>query len=265
LAIGDFSVDNGKIAEAISLLTSVYNTPNEKIFAKAKALVEGAARTHNYIIPVRADKVKKEEIVIGGSPFSGKTHLAVWLSCRYPGKTVAYFFREDATSDMQKYYRIAGGFKKLSQVWLIKVKDYVFTAQTVEQGIETLAKAGNKPDIVVIDHLDIMQSVFRARADWEDASTVINESKVMAERQEVLAIVLSQLNERTREVKGTGRFYRAKTAKAMTPDFIFFIDDVQGEEYRVSRLKWKGRDLSPDTSSKVLLANWSTMQISDVT
>jgi len=135
----------------------------------------------------------------------------------------------------------------------------------VEQIIEQLAKEGNKPDIVVLDHVDIMGSSLFSRADWEDATGVVREVKVMAGRQDVMVFAASQLHEKSRERKGMARFYRAKIGKSSNADIILMVDDVAGNEYRMSRQKAKGRDLSSDSSEKTLDVDWSRMTVEDIT
>src|SRR3990172_8204149 len=287
--MGDFKVSNEKIAQAISLLTNVYNNPDEKTFIKAKTLIEQAAQFKSYTVPVRADKVKKEAmefyqsdtpwldewigggvrrkevVLIGGIPYSGKTHLLIWLAARYAEAKIAHFYGEDLQGDVKRYYERAGGKQFLKNAWLVGMQDYAFTAKMVEQIIEQLAKEGNKPDIVVLDHVDIMGSSLFSRADWEDATGVVREVKVMAGRQDVMVFAASQLHEKSRERKGMARFYRAKIGKSSNADIILMVDDVAGNEYRMSRQKAKGRDLSSDSSEKTLDVDWSRMTVEDIT
>lgn len=285
----DFKVDNSKIAEAISLLTAVYNSPDEKTFTKARTLIENAARAKTMVVPIRADQIqeqkfthyesdtpwldewfgggprRQEVILIGGIPYIGKTHFAIWLTARYPGAKIAYLHGEDLSGDMKKFYKRAGGKALMKNVWLANVLDYAFTVQTAEHVVNLLAREGNKPDIVVFDNLDIMRSSLFTRSDWEDATGVIREVKVFAGRNDVIAIALSQLHEKSSERKGMGRFYRAKISKMAGADIIIMVDDVQGTEYRMKRTKAKGRDLSADTEDKILDVDWKRMIVEDIT
>lgn len=283
----DFKVDGDKIAKAIALLTSVYNNPSEAEFAKAKALIDGAAETRAFINPVRADTVKKVEatyyesdtkwldtwfgggprrqevILVGGIPYSGKTHFLVWLAARYPGAKILHCYGEDLEEDVHRYYERAGGLQLLQNVWLVDVQDYAFSVQTVEQVVIQQEKAGIKPDIVVLDHIDIMRSVMPSGGDWQDATNVVREVKTFSKRQNVITIAGSQLHPKTREVRGMQRFYRAKIGKSSNADIILMVDSVEDNEYRMRREKAKGRDLSYDTAEKILRVDWGKMKVEE--
>lgn len=284
----DFKVNADSIAQAISLLTTVYNNPDEKTYLKAKALIDKAAQLKSYTVPVRADKITKQQVeyyesdtgwldewlgggvrrqevlLVGGIPYSGKTHMLVWLAARYPGAKIAHFYSEDLQDDVKRYYTRALGKGALKHVWLVDMQDYAFTTRMVEQVIEQLAKEGDKPDIVVLDHVDIMQSSLFARADWEDATGVIREIKVLAKRQDIIILAASQLHEKSRDRKGMARFYRAKIGKSANADIILMVEDVDGSEYNMRRVKAKGRDLSMETAEKVLDVDWRKMSVQDV-
>lgn len=284
----DFKVDNTKVAKAVSLLTKLYNEPNEQTYIRARQLVDEAAETTSDIQAVRADTIEKvklefydsklpwlndwivgarlgELILVGGWPFSGKTHLMIWLDSQFPGSKTAHFYDDDLPSDMLKYYTGARN-GVLDDVWLINMTGSPFTVSAVDRVIQQQKAAGVKPDIVVLDHLDDMHSVAAAGgSDWLDAVNVVKEVKAFARREDVLVIAASLAYPKTSERAGMGRFYRAPVAKSHVPDIVLMIDKIEHGEYFVTREKAKGRDVSWESAKKILKANWSSMTIEDVT
>lgn len=286
-----FQVDNTKIAEIISLLTAVYNTPDEQQYLRAKNLLATAAAGQATLNVVRGDKLreeppefystglpwldtwmgggvrKSEVIIVGGIPFIGKTHLLAWLGGRLllEGAKVVHFNGEDVISDIRDIYRQAVGKKAMNRLWLVDMLDYNFTVQQVEDVIDQLERAKSKPDVIVLDHLDVMRSSARTGADWEDATSVIRETKILSKRQDVISIVGSQLHEKTSERKGMRRFYRATIGKQANADIIFMVDDVIDNEYYISREKARARKVNLLTKEKVLEVDWNKMSVEDVT
>ena len=289
--MADFKVDGNKVAEAISLLTAVYNNPDEKLYTKAKNLLATAAQSNNRVVAQRADKlstqevdfystgedwlddwigggVRKQEVaLIGGIPYIGKTHWLVWLGSRLlrQGATVAHYNGEDIITDVQDYYLQAAGKKAMKNLWLVDMQDYHFSAQQSEETIEDLNKQKHKPDVVVVDHVDIMQSSNRSHADWEDATGVIRELKILSKRQDLIIIAGSQLHEKSRERRGMRRFYRASIGKQANADIILMVEDVMDNEYNIVREKARGRKVKNDTKAKVFEVDWDKMTVEDVT
>jgi len=287
-----FQVDQQKIADAISLLTTVYNVPNEKQYHQALDLVERAALSDSKILPVRADLVKpgqsvfyasgvkwldewmgggvrkKEVIFIGAMPYTGKTHLAAWWAGNYglQGANIAHFYAEDLEEDVRDYYQAVGGKALLKKVWLINMQDYVFTVQQAGDVLHKLSKDGTKIDVAVFDHMDVMHHSGPAiGGDWQDAAGVAREIKVLTGREDVIGIALSQAHEKSKEQKGIGRFYRAKIGKSGNADIIVILDSVVDDEYHLSREKARGRRVTQATKQKVLQIDWDKLEILDIT
>ncbi len=283
-----FKVDNAKVAKAIGLLTTVYNEPNEQTFFRAKQLIDDAAEVKASVEAVRADAVEKvplvfydsklqwlnewiigirrgELILVGGWPFSGKTHFMVWLNSQYPGAKITHFFVEDLPQDMLRYYEQSRD-GALQDVWFVDMKETAFTVSAVDRVIQQQKKAGVKPDIVVLDHLDVMHSVAATSGnDWLDASGAVREVKAFARHEDVIVIAGSMAYPKTSDRTGMGRFYRAPMAKAHIADVVFMIDKVEHGSYYITREKAKGRDVSWDNARKVLKVNWNKMTIEDDT
>lgn len=282
----EFKVDNAKIAKAISLLTTVYNEPSEQTYLKAKQLIDSAAEIKSDIQAVRADTIEKvpivfyesktlwldqwivgvrrgELILVGGWPFSGKSHFMTWLSSQYPGAKVIHFFGEDLPQDMLAYYEKSQN-GDLQNTWLVDMSKASFTVPTVHGVIKQQEKAGVKPDIVILDHIDDMHSTV-AGNDWLDAVTVVKEVKTLARDEDVLIIAGSLAYPKTNDRGGMGRFYRAPVAKAGKADIVFMFDKYDHGELYVTREKAKGRDVSWDNAKKTLKVDWSRMTIEDGT
>lgn len=281
-----FRADNPKIAKAIGLLTKLYNEPDEQTYLRARQLINDAAEVKSDVQAVRADMVERVEIsfydsktpwldqwivgvrrgdliLVGGWPFSGKTHLMVWLDSQYPGAKTAHFFVEDHPQDMLRYYEKSRDKELLKDVWLVDMKESAFTIAAVDRVVQQQKAAGVKPDIVVLDHLDVMHSVGSAGNDWLDAAGVVREVKAFARREDVIVIAGSMAYPKTNDRMGMGRFYRAPMAKAHISDVVFMIDKVEHGDYYVTREKAKGRDITWDNAKKILKVNWSSMIIED--
>jgi predicted ATP-dependent serine protease len=284
-----FEVDETKLRKVITLLSQVYNNPNEQMFQQAKQILESAAEVRSSASPVLAAAVEAkitgdffesntkwlndwivgvrpgELILVGGWPFSGKTHFMVWLATRFPGAKIDHFYFEDFPEDMKQYYTL--GFKGnggLDTVWFVDMNDVKFSAATVGAIINKQKAEGNKPDIIVLDHIDVMQSVSGGNGnDWLDAVGVVKEVKSLARRENVVAIAASLAYPKTNDRFGMGRFYRAPMVKAHIADVVFMIDGVDHGEYTITREKAKGRDLTQESSKKNLRVNWKTMEVEE--
>lgn len=283
----DFKVDNTKIAKAIGLLTTFYNSSDEQIYLRAKQLIDDSVEIKSNVQAIRADTIdttpvtfyesktpwldqwivgirRGELILVGGWPFSGKTHFMVWLDAQYPGAKTAHFYVEDLPQDMRKYYEKSHG-GSLQDVWLVDMKESAFTMGAVDRVFQQQKKAGVIPDIVLLDHLDVMHSTKSAGNDWLDAVNVVREAKAFARREDVIVIAASLAYPKANDRMGMSRFYRAPVAKAHIADIVFMIDKVERSDYYVTREKAKGREISWDDSKKILKANWSTMVVEDGT
>lgn len=278
-----FKVDNAKIARAISLLTTVYNNPSEDSYLKARSLVESAAEVHTTAEPVRADNVddtvsefyqssvkwlndwiigvrRGDLIIVGGWPFSGKTHFLTWLVTRFTGAIIDHFYFEDDPADVKHYYQKSGG--AMEKTWLIDMKASPFTIPVIEQTVTTQKQSGITPDIIVLDHLDVMHSPGSGN-DWADASAVVAGAKALARRLGVVVFAASLAYPKSNERAGLSRFYRAPMAKGATPDLVFMIDKIEHGEYYITREKAKGRDVSFETARKILQIDWRQMSVED--
>jgi hypothetical protein len=281
-----FTIDKPKIAKAVSLLTALYNEPSEQTYLRAKQLVDDSAEIKTDLQAVRADTVEKvptifydsktpwldkwivgvrrgELILVGGWPYSGKTHFMVWLDSQYPGAKTAHFYVEDLPQDMLRYYEKSRP-GSLQDVWFVDMKETAFTIGSVERIVHQQTQAGVKPDIVVLDHLDVMHSTAtNSGNDWLDASTLVKEVKAFARRQDVIVIAGSLAYPKTSDRMGMGRFYRAPVAKAHVADIVFMIDKVDHGDYYITREKAKGREVGWDDAKKILKVDWGQMIIED--
>jgi hypothetical protein len=144
-------------------------------------------------------------------------------------------------------------------------QDVRFGTREVEEAIERMRSAGNMPDVVIIDHVDLMKGTNSQKSDWEAVSDIMVELKMLAKRLNIIIITASQANF-SKEIKGMERFYRSKVGKAANSDIIFMIDDVIDKEYFITLSKARGRKRIPtEERQKVLLVDWETMSMKDIT
>lgn len=214
---------------------------------------------------------RKELILVGATPHAGKTHTLVWFGLQFlfEGMKVLDVIGEDLIQDVQAAYESGLAPEKataaLENLWLADVQDVKFGVAEIETIYNDLKAEGNAPDVIIVDHVDLMRSDISGRADWEAVSEVMLELKMFAKRTNTIVITASQANY-GKDLKGNERFYRAKVGKAANADMIFMIDEVIDRDYFITLTKARGRSRIPESDrQKVLDVDWSTMKIRDKT
>lgn len=277
--------------DAIAILGKTYNSPKTTHIEHVISLLRESIHSHKTdLVATRADKITEvcgvfiptgvpwidtwlrgglrpgELLLIGATPHAGKTHTLVWFGIQYllEGHKVLSVIGEDLLSDVKAAYQkgIADP-EALQNLWLADMQDVKFGVPEIEALYDRLVAEGNKPDIVIVDHVDLMKGV-SGKQDWEVVSEVMVALKMFAKRTGCIIITASQANY-GKELKGNERFYRAKVGKAANADVIIMIDDVVDNEYIVSLTKARGRKrVRNDEKTKTLDVDWDTMTIEEL-
>lgn len=282
------------LSNALLTLGKVLNNPQEKHVDGVINMLKSAMTEKKEVRLVRADTLADEAssvfvptgvdwldawirggirrgelVLIGACPHAGKTHTLTWFGIQYllEGHKVLAVIGEDLLEDIKTYYteglKQHGAEDALENLWLADMQDVRFGVPEIEQTLEKLKEEGNLPDIVIIDHVDLMKGVGN-KNDWEQVTDVMVELKMLAKRLNIILLTASQANF-GKELKGMERFYRAKVGKAANADLIFMIDEVINDEYFISLAKARGRSrISAEERQKVLQVDWSTMSINDI-
>lgn len=288
-------VNKEYLDNAITILGKAYNSPTSKALEHAIEYLRKAMHEKKEVLVVRADKIiggeagtsflpfgvpwidtwlrgglrLQELMLIGAIPHAGKTHTLAWCGIQHllEGRKVLDVIGEDLLEDVKDTYDKGlpeGAKEALQNLWLANVQDVSFGVPQVESIYQLLASEGNAPDIIIIDHVDLMKGS-GDKADWEQVSDVMVALKMLAKRLNVIVITASQLTY-DKESKGNARFYRAKVGKAANADIIIMIDDVIGNEYIVSLTKARGRKKIPsEERQKTLRVDWDKMIMEDIT
>lgn len=291
-------INKEQLNDAIILLGKTYNQPKSQHIEAAIALLQKSLHGANKpLTAIQAKDVpdaeenflqtgvpwfdewfsgggrKQELLLYGATPHGGKTHLLVWTGCQFllEGCKVLSVVGEDLLSDVREYYMLGTGgvTEALDNLWLADMQDMRFGVPEVEAVYESLKAAQNAPDVIIIDHVDLMKTP-AGKADWEGVSDVMADLKIFAKRTNTFVVTASQANF-SKETKGMERFYRAKVGKAGNADLIIMVNDTidleEGiMEYEVERLKARGRKrIHGVTKQKTLLCDWGKMKISDIT
>ena len=289
----DEQVNKEVLTEAITLLGKSFNQPKAKNIESAISLLKKSLRERrDPLKAIRADVVQDdtheyfrlgvlwvdtwlrgglrpgELVLIGATPHAGKTHTLAWFGIQFlmEGYQVLSVIGEDLLGDIKACYSAGvANPAALKHLWLADMQDVRFGARELEELYDSMVADGNKPEIVIVDHVDLMKGSSGGKNDWEVVSDVMVELKMFAKRTNSIVITASQINF-ANDQKGMARFYRAKVGKAGNADVIFMIDDVIDNEYYVSLTKARGRKRIPiDERQKVLLTDWDRMKIEDIT
>lgn len=288
----DTPINKEHLDNAIAVLGKTYNNPTSEGISRAVDFLRKSLAEKKECGVIRADKVMPEEskifipfgvpwidswlrggirpgevVLIGAIPHAGKTHTLVWCGSQFllEGHRVLNVIGEDLLSDVKAYYQKAVLDPEAFQnLWFADVQDVNFTCAQIEEIFEKLKEEGNTPEIIIVDHVDLMKGT-SGKADWEQVTDVMVSLKMLAKRLGVIIITASQLNY-DKELKGNARFYRAKVGKAANADVIIMIDDViEPNEYIMSLTKARGRKRIPsEQRTKSLLVDWDTMSIEEL-
>jgi len=289
-------INKDALNEAILILSKTFNEPKGKDIERAIDTLKKSLVERKELTATRADKIvdiegvfmplgvpwidtwlrgglrPQELLLIGANPHAGKTHTLVWFGIQYllEGYKVLSVIGEDLLADVKSCYEKGITNKEvLENLWLADMQDVRFGVPEVEQVYEQLKAEGNAPEIIIVDHVDLMKGGGHNKADWENAQDVMVALKMFAKRTGTIVVTASQTNfpdQNHRTAGNMAAFYRAKVGKAANADVILMIDDVVNNEYMVSLTKARGRKKIPqDERQKTLIVDWDTMEIEDAT
>ena len=199
--------------------------------------------------------VRKEELVIiGGEWHSGKTHVLSYLGSQYlEGMSVLHFIGEDMLDDVVHIYQNAiyestGEKNILSNLYFVSAMDTGgLTLDIINNAINT-----QKTDIVIIDHLDIIDSKIDGQ-DWLAVHKLTRDLKFMAKKYNIVIIAGSQAID--------GRLFRGNTSKSMDADIVWYIEaPVSGSLFLEVR-KGRGRKIEDKDKKIFLSVDWGAMKI----
>lgn len=272
------------ITAAVQQLTKAYVNPNGKTVEKAIQILKDSLRYEAKVIrPVRADRarivkahyaplgvpwldkwlsggVRAGEFVLWVDvPGGSKTHAMKWIGSQFvrQGKDVIDISGEDLVSDTLDYYMKGVKSKEaLKHLWIADMQE-PFGVSDVEDVIEQVRKEGGDPQMVVVDHLDLMRQPF-ARDDVTGLKLLATELKFLFKREKVVGVSASQALFAAPGVKGMHRIYGSKVGKAGNMDVIFIVDSSDDELYTVTLAKARGRKRAEE-KTKTLEMDWDNM------
>jgi replicative DNA helicase len=191
---------------------------------------------------------RQELVIVGGAPHQGKTHILSFLAAAYmkhhPTMKVLHFNGEDLLGDIMDIYEHALDQEdQLQRLFIADVVEAKFDVATVEKAVRS-----TKPDIIVVDHLDIMHSgADGTNTDWLAVSEIVKQLRFLAKKYNIIMLVGSQLNfideSSERPQRGAIRFFRAKVGKASHADVILLIGETSGNELSMELAKARGRKI----------------------
>jgi replicative DNA helicase len=283
------------VNDAVMILSKTFNEPKQKYIEQAIEALKKSLHEKKELTATRADKIidcegifipfgvpwidewfrgglrPQELMLIGANPHAGKTHILVWCGIQFllEGYRVLSVIGEDLLADVKSYYEKGiNNAEVLQNLWLADMQDVRFGVSEIEAIYEQLRTEGNAPDIVIVDHVDLMKGGSSSQKDWENAQDVMVALKMFAKRTNTIVITASQTNfpsEGNRTPGNMAAFYRAKVGKAANADVILMIDDVVNNEYMVSLTKARGRKKIPaEERQKTLIVDWDNMGVEDV-
>lgn len=249
--------DSRSIMKAISLLKSslsqksvsrLQRADRIKIQPNASFVDSGLKWFDNLLKKRPKDKkggVRRQELVlIGGVPYSGKTHILTYFGAHYAktGKTVFHFGGEDLIDDILENYSKILTKKQLQKIFIDDVMEYHFTVDYIDKAISEAVEEGIKPDIIIVDYVDVLIPS-GGKQDWLAVSDIVRELRYIGKRQDAITITASQMGYGNEGGSGASRLYRGKVGKMMDPDVVFLIEGMDGHFYDILMAKARGRKI----------------------
>lgn len=265
-------IDKTALNDVALVLQKAFNDGDPEHIKKAINILTGAVRHLSPAKCVRADRIKipetfykflstglgwldeifgggfrrQELIIIGGAPHEGKTHLLSFLSSCYliEGYTVLHFNGEDLISDIMKIYELAlTKDDQLERLYVVDITEAKFDSHSIDAVLADLAEEKIKVDVVVVDHIDIMQGSGEG-ADWLSVSETTRQLRFLAKKYDIIMLTGSQLNFRSdTSPRGMGRFFRSKVGKASHADVVWMIHEAYDDHLVMELNKARGRKI----------------------
>lgn len=162
---------------------------------------------------------KKSLLVIGARPSTGKTSFALNLICNgfYPQKykTIFYSLEMSVETILERISTVLTGisYNRITQRHLkseeiekiqfeiektrgyIKIVDNIFTVEEIEKDVKE-----NKPDVIVIDYAQILQTQKKAESTKQRIDIISAEIKKIAKENDCLAVIVSQINRQSKDM-----------------------------------------------------------------
>lgn len=208
---------------------------------------------------------KQELFLLAGVPYSGKTHIMTYLSSGFAkqGNIILHFNGEDLLGDIYKLYELSLDTEdQLKNIYITDVTDYSFDIHTIEKSVEMMQEKYNqKPDIIIIDHLDIM-NVDKQMQDWLGITELTRQLRFLAKKENCIVMTCTQLNYSTSENQSAlSRLFRGKVGKVMNADVVLSleVDPVQHNKIYLQIEKARGRKII--RSMITLTVDFDTMTI----
>jgi len=195
---------------------------------------------------------EEELILIGGEFHSGKTHIMSYVGSQFmiEGKSVLYFVGEDLVNDIIGIFKnsllAASGDDNLEGLFYVDVME----TGMLNLAVIDSAVSQQKTDIVIIDHMDIMDTENKGQ-DWLEVCNISRELKFLAKKHNSIFIVGSQAID--------GRLFRGNSSKSQSPDVIWYIEEIMEGLIQLEVKKGRGRRIKRRKVS--LECNFDTMQI----
>ena len=268
-------MDKIKINDAVLSLHRAFNTGDKKYVEFAIRSLQSIVNDECAIVLHRADQYvapkenkqflptgidwfdnatngglrRQELFLLGGVTSIGKTHFLSYIAGHYvlKGLNVLHFNGEDILEDVKEIYACGLDKDDMKRLYFAEVISGSFNEAKIEDAIENLKKENFVPDVIVLDHLDIM-SVMNNREDWLAISELTKNIRAIAKKHNVIMLTASQMNFAGGGVAGggfngsaLGRLYRGKVSKAAHCDVIFLVVDAVGNNYQLEVSKLRGR------------------------
>jgi len=268
-------MDRTKINDVALNLNKAFNTGEKSYLQKARSLLDQLIP--DQVIPevYRGDQItipqttnflksgvpwfdnllsgglrKQELFLLAGVPYSGKTHILTYLAGGYLKQdfSVLHFNGEDILGDIYKLYEmVLDKEEQLQKLYLRDVTDYHFSIQFIENSVLKMQEKYNKkPDIILIDHLDIM-SVDRQVQDWLGVTELTRQLRFIGKKHDAMIMTCTQMNYSTQDNQSAlSRLFRGKVGKVMNADVVLSLetDPTMANKIYVQVEKARGRKIT---------------------
>lgn len=273
------------IAEAVKFIQTGYNLENEEYIVKAISSLRSSISTKSYTPPSKildmkiekpefmksgvdwldsflAGGLRKQELMlVAGVPHVGKTHLLSYIAGQFVINdfSVLHINGEDLMWDVAEIYKkILNGYdKEADKLYMSDMSDNKFSTQSVRDLL--LEMKSTKPDIVVIDYMDIMHTPRRGQ-DWLEAEELTRDLRFLAKEFNVIILTASQMNyESSGGGRGLARLFRSKVGKSMNADIIITADKVDDNILALNIEKARGRSIL--YKNIFISCDWNTLEV----